>query len=635
MKFRIIAIAIASAALATTLPAAAAEALPSAGRGSATSTSVPTEATATSLSAAAAQQVEFILSKQLPSGAIQKTDGHIEPYAANTAALGLLASGTTVGRTATHKWMEWTLTHLNVGSDVDGLSYTISDWSVADGQEQPHQGNADHPVPYDSVDSYAATTLMVAEAAYRTGDPELQAFVEENILTYEAIANLLTYAPPNGVRMPDGLTRALGRFSSEYTMDNSEVFAGLKAFGALEYELGRATEEYNYYDIWAGTTRNAMREHLFTGDGWDLAKGSAGNGEFYQSGMPNYFPIVFGVTSATSPESVTAWDALRTRWPHWATREIGTCAPATSLAASGITMGNDDDAQTLLEQTVAAFATDSWSYPATCPQGTDKIGSYWHSGEAGWFLIAAKGLGVTPAPEIDWNDAINPAGSAKVEQRGTIGGGVWLHEGWYYLPTAGHVVYTLGNPEIEFGTGRGMLGRTSHSTRANGESGMRDIGLVATGTRPIEPRVRISNTAKADISRIATPADLTAGTEVCHSGTSTDTLAAGGYRCGTLTKDCKRSSELCDMMNAEGVVSSGDSGGLVWIRQPDDSITLVGWVSARTATAGYFVPAWALQDHTWTASQTWVPGNAEAPPFPTGRQDTGCFVTTAGCVRVE
>lgn len=346
-----------------------------------------------SLAVAAGEQVQFILEKQLPSGAIQKEDGHIEPYAANTAALGLLSVDTDETAAAVLKWMQWTLTHLNIGTDPDGLEYTISNWVVVDGVESPVTG----PRPYDSVDSYAATSLTVAAAAYESGRSDLMDFVSSNIHTYEAIANLLTYAAPNGVRMPNGLTRAVGHFSSEYTMDNAEVYAGLRAFGELELALGRAQPEYNYYDIWAETTRHAMQTHLYNEDqGWDLGTGTPGNGSFYETGMPNYFPVLFGVTAPIDPKSIQAWMRIDEEWPLWSERETKTCAPATSLAAAATKLGHEDQAMTLLRNTVDVFAADNWSYPNHCPEGTSNIGAYWHTGEAGWFLLTAKGLGIQP-----------------------------------------------------------------------------------------------------------------------------------------------------------------------------------------------------------------------------------------------
>jgi hypothetical protein len=594
-----------------------------------------------SVGAAVGEQVEFVLDRQLPSGAIQKTGGFIDPYSANVAVLGLLGVGTDRTRSAVLGWMRWNLTHLNVGAgEVDGLEYTVSSWDVVDGVEVERSPSSADPLPYDSVDKTAASTLEVAWAAYQSGDPTLRDFVRDNVGTYEAIANLLTYGAPGGVRMSDGLTRRFGRDSVEYTTHNAEAYAGLWALGALEVALGRASTDYNYYDIWAGTTKNAILEQLWdpSRQEWDTAKGVMGDDSFVQTGLSNVAPSLFGITE----HAERSWDVVDAAWPLWAAGETATCEPHTAIAVAAERSGRVDAARQLLAATAAQYASDGWSYPVQCPAGTDRGFGYWHSGEAGWFLIAATEIGEAGQEDFTWSTATHPAGSAKDElNRGTIGGGVWRHNGWYYTPSVAHVVTALGNTDREHITGNGVVGRTAYRAPKVAAADA-DPALIATGTAPVAPLIRTgtdTHTGRdrvAAVSAVGSPDALRRGAEVCQSGTSDQTRARGGFLCGTITADCLRTDRLCGFQNGTGAVYLGDSGGPVWASNPDGTATLLGWVTSSSSggTIGRFVPVWVLQDQDWTPKQTWSPGETDIPPFPAGQQADGCFVTTTGCVRI-
>lgn len=221
---------------------------------------------------------------------------------------------------------------------------------------------------------------------------------------------------------------------------------------------------------------------------------------------------------------------------------------------------------------------------------------------------------------------------------GTSGAGLWLYEGMYYVPGVAHVDQPLGAWKEETApSGQGGLGHVSHSTYGTGGP---DIGLIATGTRPIAPRIRVSDGWQdAPVSAVGHPGDLRPGMQVCHSGFADATQAAGSYRCGTVSGDCLASSTTCRVTNPAGLVSGGDSGGAVWWYDGQGGVVLHGWVKAASGTqvdgswtTMHFVPPWVLQNHQWTTAQTWQ-GTSGVSPFPAGPHDTGCFVTTQGCVR--
>jgi len=238
-----------------------------------------------------------------------------------------------------------------------------------------------------------------------------------------------------------------------------------------------------------------------------------------------------------------------------------------------------------------------------------------------------------------WSSATNPAGSASVPG-GTSGGGVWLWGGVFYVPGVGHM-NTLGEERWETApTGSGLIGRATHSTRP-GSRKSPDIGLIATGVRPVEPRIRVSEAWKdAAISDVA-HSTLPRGVEVCHSGTSAPTIGYGGYRCGTVHRDCERSrSTYCVVHHVDGLVYGGGSGGPVWRYDGSGGIVLLGWVRGQlnagprgvapdgTSQFMTFEPVWNLQNQSWTDGQTLTTWG-----FPAGSDENACFVTTNGCVR--
>ncbi|ANF30633.1 hypothetical protein A0130_02155 [Leifsonia xyli] len=242
-------------------------------------------------------------------------------------------------------------------------------------------------------------------------------------------------------------------------------------------------------------------------------------------------------------------------------------------------------------------------------------------------------LGVAGPAHADapwtWNTATHPAGSGSIGPLGwgSTGGGVWRQRGVYFVPGAGHIDSPLGNWRDEQVTGSGSVGRVAYTTYANGASGYPDIGMISTGTQPIAPKIRVSDGWQdAIVMDVAHPGDIVAGASLCHSGTSPQTAASAGYRCGQALQTCSPPSALCSFT---AKVSGGDSGGPVWWYSAG-GVKLYGWIHGYDGTSGngYFVPVWALQDHVWTASESWSSWG-----YPAGIDTTGCFVTYTGCVR--
>jgi len=324
------------------------------------------------------EQVQFLAGHQLSDGAILGPGDEINPYFANMAAIGLAQADTPAADTIVYTWMHWYLGHLNAEDD-NGLTDTIYDYSY-----DPSSGAETSTGSYDSVDSYAATALMLAYTGYLTGDSQIQSLVSTNITTYEAIANLDDYPAPAGVRQSDGLTVAIPG-GAAYTMDNAEVAAGLSEFAQLEAKLNRSRQS-TYYQGWANTTVQAMTKPASAGglwdaanDNWDWALGSASDpaSAFYPDATAQLWPVVFGVVSPASAQATAAWQAFTGAYPSWDTDGIPASAgyPWTSMARAAQLMGDTSGASTLLTTLEDKYAPD-W-------------GGNWYDDEAGWFLLAA------------------------------------------------------------------------------------------------------------------------------------------------------------------------------------------------------------------------------------------------------
>ncbi len=226
-----------------------------------------------------------------------------------------------------------------------------------------------------------------------------------------------------------------------------------------------------------------------------------------------------------------------------------------------------------------------------------------------------------------WSTATHPAGSAYT-QGVSVGGGVYRANGIDFIPGAGHADNVVGTDRWEWVTGDGHLGRTAYSTFFDGKTHYPDIGLLATGSRHLEPRIRVSDAWQdAAITGVARPNEMKVGMRLCHSGVSAATQASGGYRCGILSRPCEEASDECPIESHPRPVDGGDSGGPVWFYS-EGGIKLFGWIIDYSDYSGGFVPVWSLARYQWKPEES-----LESWGFPAGKLDRGCFVTTRGCER--
>ena len=332
------------------------------------------------------EQTSFILSQQLDSGAILSVGGtKITPYFANIAALGLIKAGTPASLSGAQKWMKWYLGHLNTSTT------SVPANSVFDYTYDPGTRTETPTGDFDSVDSYASTTLNLAYAAYTSGDPALQAYVAENIVTYEAIANILNYGGPTGVRIQTGadagLTIAKPSYPIAYTMDNAEVYSGLAEFAQLESILGRSSEA-TLYAAWATSTKDTIVSKLWnpTNQNWDWAYGNESDTNvFYAQAIAQLWPTLYGVVAPNDPKAISAWNQFSASYPTWYDGTLPDGYPWVSISRVAQMMGETAHADAYLTNVHSRYAP-GFGLPTSC--GVAVCGR-WYDNEAGWFILAS------------------------------------------------------------------------------------------------------------------------------------------------------------------------------------------------------------------------------------------------------
>lgn len=178
-------------------------------------------------------ETAWLASLQLSNGAIPMTytpDGQVKmnPYFADFAALALLDKADEYSDEV-KKYMDWHFSHLNTAkTDHNGVDGTIYDYEITlkDGKiTDENIAIYKKKNSYDSVDSYAATFLMVLSKYYNeTGDSE---YIVAHSSEIVRIVNAMF------AMYHKGLTIAKPEWKVKYLMDNCEVYEGALAAAEL------------------------------------------------------------------------------------------------------------------------------------------------------------------------------------------------------------------------------------------------------------------------------------------------------------------------------------------------------------------------------------------------------------------
>lgn len=221
---------------------------------------------------------------------------HAKPYFLNLYGISLLRHG--FNPDLVTDYLDWYVANLNY-PDHHGLTGSIYDLDILPGGRESFHGS------YDSVDSYAATFLVLLRDYYvRTVD---RARLERYRGRIADIAYLLVYLQDR-----DGLVRAIPSSDAKYLMDNCEVYAGLLAYSDLAGRLD--WDDPRRYRAAAGQVRRAVLDELFDAQraifSWAKAGGQAQPSHwetFYPDALAQLFPILHGLVEPDSELAVLLW----------------------------------------------------------------------------------------------------------------------------------------------------------------------------------------------------------------------------------------------------------------------------------------------------------------------------------------
>jgi hypothetical protein len=254
----------------------------------------------------AAEDADWILSAQLPDGAIAHHVDHVRiwPYLSNFAAMGLarasMTTGNTAYRDAAWRWLNWYQAH----EDANGF---VTDYTVANGV-------ATSTGDMDSTDAYAGTFLLAARYTWKaTGNltklKKLATGINGAVRAIEATQDV------------DGLTWAKPAWRVKYLMDQAETYAGLRAAAEIGQAIGnknlrtRATADADRMakgiaSLWNPTT-----------NAYDWAKHDTGArtatnwSVFYPDALQQAWAVAFGLTDPTRASSLLG--QFNTAFPNW------------------------------------------------------------------------------------------------------------------------------------------------------------------------------------------------------------------------------------------------------------------------------------------------------------------------------
>lgn len=208
------------------------------------------------------------------------------PYLNNILSISLLDDNSHAGEIGAY--IQWYCDRLNY-PDKHGVTGSMYDYYISgDGRETAGRS-------YDSVDSYAATFLIMAERYYSvTGDAAL---LKKNWTKIKDVAFIISF-----LQDKDGLVKALPSSDNKYLMDNCECYGGLLAYQKLSETLGYGREPY--YDTVAAAIKSGIMANLRDPGGkffyWGISGGvrSAYNPEIlYPDALSQLFPVLYGVSA--------------------------------------------------------------------------------------------------------------------------------------------------------------------------------------------------------------------------------------------------------------------------------------------------------------------------------------------------
>lgn len=341
-------------------------------------------------------QINYIRSLQLTSGAIkdnESSNSRICPYFANYACMALLKYPAE-NISMVKKYMQWYMGKLNgtVNPVTGGIEIPGSIYDYY-GTTETTNGT------YDSVDSYAATFLILAKelAAISPENKEwLQQYAEELTLVSKAMEKCIDTdynTVPNTFSLDDndGLSIASYVYAAKYLMDNCEVNLGLKAAKWLK-ENGLISDESGDFavllnkntssiesELWRGTVYNWIDNGTPTAiTNWNI---------FYADATSQLYPGLFGIIDPFSERANRLYTKFNQTYPNWSSGQVYSGTYPWTLVVYAAANINDS-------KKVEEYMKHINSYNT---KNTQK--AYWYNLEAAFVILAInkiKNIGDAP-----------------------------------------------------------------------------------------------------------------------------------------------------------------------------------------------------------------------------------------------
>lgn len=334
-------------------------------------------------SSVASSQEEYIRSLSTSSGALSNNPGgaRICPYFSTYAAIGLLTRPGAQNEKVVKAYMDWYISKLNGNvnprTGAAEIPGSIYDYQISNGEEITSG-------TYDSVDSYAANFLILAEKLMDIS-AENEAWLKErsNKLNLVASAMIACIDSP-GTKVPedfspddnDYLTVASYVYPAKYLMDNCEVNRGLLAAKRLQAK-GVITDSVDY-QLYIEKNAQGIESQLWNNGTykWIDQAGSKTNwNNFYADAVAQLTPVMMGIINANDSRAKNLWDEFNNHYGQWSSGYNYSDFPWVFICFAAASMGDADR--------VEEYVKHIYSFTSKNTQKKN-----WYSSEAGELLIA-------------------------------------------------------------------------------------------------------------------------------------------------------------------------------------------------------------------------------------------------------
>lgn len=329
------------------------------------------------------KQEQFIRSLQLKSGALTSFSNgtSINPYFDNYGILGLLTNPSASNIKVVKKYLDWYLGKLNGNvnpktgaAEIEGSIY---DYQISK-DEEITSGT------YDSVDSYAATFLIICEKL-ATCSPSDVGWLKERTAGINRVSSaLIACIDTKDVKIPgaftpdddDFLSVASYNYDAKYLMDNAEVNRGIRAAEFLK-KNGIVTNniDYAYY---ADKNAKAIEAELWDGSSYrwmDSPSCKCNWNNFYADATAQLCPVMMGVLKPSDQRALSLWEKFNSIYGKWSGGYLYSDFPWVYVCFAAAAM--QDEAR------VNEYVKYVYSYNSKGEQPRN-----WYSEEAGHLLIA-------------------------------------------------------------------------------------------------------------------------------------------------------------------------------------------------------------------------------------------------------